>query len=78
MVHFHELQANQEMERGMLESNLEALRSENASLQQRLEKALQELVKAATPSNPAVLRAFKVSCVHSPVAELFRILINCT
>ena len=44
----------------MLESNLEALRSENASLQQRLDKALQELVRAATPSNPAVLRAFKV------------------
>ncbi len=46
----------------MLESNLEALRSENGSLQQRLEKALQELVRAATPSNPAVLRAFKVGC----------------
>ena len=54
------LQANQAMERGMLESNLEALRAENHSLQQRLDKALQELVRAATPSNPAVLRAFKV------------------
>ena len=56
------VQANQAMERGMLESNLDALRTENHSLQQRLDKALQELVRAATPSNPAVLRAFKVCC----------------
>ena len=56
------LQANQAMEQGMLESNLEAVRTENAGLQQRLDKALQELVKAATPSNPAALRAFKVIC----------------
>ena len=54
----------------MLESNLEALRTENRSLQQRLDKALQELVRAATPSNPAVLRAFKVLCVlHVPGAQ---------
>ncbi len=58
------LQANQAMEQGMLESNLDALRTENHSLQQRLDKAMQELVRAATPSNPAVLRAFKVWLAH--------------
>ena len=48
----------------MLESNLDALRIENHSLQHRLDKAMQELVRAATPSNPAVLRAFKVCFAH--------------
>ena len=54
------MQANQGMEREMLEGNLEALRSKNGDLQRRLDAALSELVASATPSNPAILRVLKV------------------